>query len=443
VRAWTAAAAVAVGAAAFLAYGGGFPNTDASWTLVWGRELLHLDAPSFAAGATPHPLPNLLGLVAAAVHPASETVLMVVGYLAIGALVMGAFALGRALFGVAAGVLAAVLVFTRDTLLFYGALAYLDVLFAALVVWAVALEAERPRRGVPVLAVLAVAGLVRPEAWLLAAAYWVYARPPGRAAVLLVVAAPLLWAAHDLILTGDPTFSFTTTTEATGRSGRPTGLEGAFVELPRDIARTARPDVCVATVLGLAVAWRAGRFGLLFGALVASTVATAIPVLAGTPMNDRYLMVTMALLCVAAAAPISLLRETGAWRAAGAVSLALLVAGAVVQAPRFVDRRDDVVDRASRRADAHDALRPEVPCLPVVLPNNRLIPVVASWLDLPISQVRDGRDGVPRGSYLWGTDAAMENLVVIEGRAGGAAPAPSAPVVRRAGGWTLTARCGR
>jgi hypothetical protein len=37
----------------------------------------------------------------------------------------------------------------------------------------------------------------------------------------------------------------------------------------------------------------------------------------------------------------------------------------------------------------------------------------------------------------------MENLVVIAGRAGGAAPSPSAPVVRRAGGWTLMAGCGR
>jgi len=438
-----AAAAVAIGAAAFLAYGGGFPNTDASWTLVWGRELLHLDAPSFAAGATPHPLPNVIGVLAAAVHPADETVLTVLGYLAVGALVMGVFSLGRALFGVAAGVVAALLVFTRDTLLFYGALAYLDVLFAALVVCAVALEAARPRRGVPVLALLAVAGLVRPEAWLLAAAYWVYARPPGRVAVLLVLAAPVLWAAHDLLLTGDPVFSFTTTTDATGRSGRPTGLEGVFSELPRDVARTARPDVCLAAVLGLVVAWRAGRFALLFGALVASTVATAIPVLAGTPMNDRYLMVTMALLCVAAAGPVALLREGGAWRLAGAAGLALLVVGAALEAPRFADRRADGVDRAERRADAHAALEPGVPCRPVVLPNNRLIPVVASWLDVPIAQVRDGRDGVPPGSYLWGTDAAMENLVVIEGRAGGAAPAPSAPVVRRAGGWTLSARCDR
>ena len=279
--------------------------------------------------------------------------------------------------------------FTRDTLLFYGALAYLDVLFAALVVWAVALEAERPRRGVPVLVLLAVAGLVRPEAWLLAAAYWVYARPPGRGAVLLVLAAPVLWAAHDLVLTGDPTFSFTTTTEATERSGRPTGLEGVFSELPRDIARTARPDVCLAALLGLVVAWRAGRFGLLFGALVASTVATAIPVLAGTPMNDRYLMVTMALLCVAAAAPVALLREHGGLAARRRrVPRSCSSSARSFQAPRFSDRRADVVDRADRRADAHAALEPGVPCRPVVLPNNRAHPgcrVMARRADLPRS----------------------------------------------------------
>jgi len=165
-----------VGVAAFLAYGGGFPNTDAMWTLVWGREVLHLDTPSWSAGATPHTLTNLLGVVAAVVPSASETVLLAVGYLAVGALV--------------------------------------------------------------------------------------------------------------------------------------------------------------------------------------------------------------------------------------------------------------------------DALRPDVPCLPLVVPNNRLEPVTAVWLDVPLSDVRDGRDGIPDGSYLWGTPAAMKDIVVIAGRAGGAAPEPSAPVVRRSGGWTLTARCG-
>ena len=291
----TVAAMAAIGAVAFVAYGGGFPNTDASWTLVWGRELLHLQTPSFAEGATPHPLTNVLGVIAAALHPASETVLQVAGYAAVGGLVTGVFALGRSLFGVAVGVLAAALVATRDTLLFYGALAYVDVIFAALVVWAIALEAARPRRGVPVLALLAVAGLARPEAWLLAGAYWLYARPADRREALrwavLVVAPPLLWLAIDLLLTGDPLFSFTATTEATDRSGRPTGLDGLLTEGPRILARTARPEVCLAALAGLAVAWRAGHLKLLGGALVASALATAVPVLAGTPLNDRYLMV--------------------------------------------------------------------------------------------------------------------------------------------------------
>ena len=437
----------AVGAIAFWAYGGGFPNTDASWTVVWGRELLDLQAPSFAEGSTPHPLSNLVGVVAAALDPAAETVLQVVGYAAVGALVVGVFALARSLFGVAVAVLAAALVATRDTLLFYGALAYVDVIFAALVVWAVALEAARPRRGVPVLVILAIAGLARPEAWLLSGAYWLYARPADRGEALrwaaLVVAAPLSWAALDLLLTGDPLFSFTETTDATARSGRPTGLEGLIAEGPRIVARTARPEVCLAAIAGLAVAWRAGRVKLLAGAVAGTAVAVAIPILAGTPLNDRYLMATMALLCVAAAAPLALVTrgERSAWRLAGALCLLVLAIGAVAQAPRLVDRRDSIVDRDTRRNAAHAALRPDIPCGPLVLPNNRFIPVAATWLDIPIADVRDGRDGVPPGSYLWGTPAAMRDLLVIEGRVGGVAPAPSAPVVRRAGGWTLSARC--
>jgi hypothetical protein len=155
-------------------------------------------------------------------------------------------------------------------------------------------------------------------------------------------------------------------------------------------------------------------------------------------------MTTMALLCVAAAAPLALVVAGGErpmWRLAGAGCLLVLAIGGVFQAPRFIDRRDSVVDRDTRRSAAHDALRPSIPCRPLVLPNNRFAPVVASWLDIPLIDVRDGRRGVPPGSYLWGTAEAMQDLLVITGRAGGAAPAPSAPVVRRAGGWTLLARC--
>ena len=40
-----------------------------------------------------------------------------------------------------------------------------------------ALEAERPRRGTVVFALLACAGLMRPEAWLLSGLYWLWCIP--------------------------------------------------------------------------------------------------------------------------------------------------------------------------------------------------------------------------------------------------------------------------
>ena len=46
-----------------------------------------------------------------------------------------------------------------------------------MVAWAAALETERPRRGGPVWVLLTLAGLLRPEAWILLGAYWLWCRP--------------------------------------------------------------------------------------------------------------------------------------------------------------------------------------------------------------------------------------------------------------------------
>ena len=199
----TLAAIALLGALAFVAYGGGFPNVDASWTLVWGREALELDVPSFADGSTPHPLTNALGVVAAALHPHAEGVLLVAGYAAVGALVAGVFVVGWRLFGVPVGALAALLVFSRDTLLFYGALAYVDVLFAALVVWAVALEAARPKRGAARAGPARArrAGAARGVAAVRRLLALRAAAGPARALrwAALAASAPALWAAIDLL----------------------------------------------------------------------------------------------------------------------------------------------------------------------------------------------------------------------------------------------------
>ena len=70
--------------------------------------------------------------------------------------------------------LAAAIILTRRPVLDFGARAYVDIPYVVLVLGALLVETRRPRAGAPVLALLAVAGLIRPEAWLFSAAYLVY-----------------------------------------------------------------------------------------------------------------------------------------------------------------------------------------------------------------------------------------------------------------------------
>jgi len=89
------------------------------------------------------------------------------------------YALGALWFGRAAGAVAALVLLTRVPILSYGVRAYVDVPYLLLVLCAVLVEARRraARRapaGAPVLALLALAGLLRPEAWAFSGLYWVY-----------------------------------------------------------------------------------------------------------------------------------------------------------------------------------------------------------------------------------------------------------------------------
>lgn len=89
----------------------------------------------------------------------------------------------------------------------------MDIPFVALLIWAAALEAAHPRRGLPVMALLALAGLLRPEAWLFAGIYLVWMLWPDQSRVRLLsyftlaVLPPALWAGLDFAVTGDPLLS--------------------------------------------------------------------------------------------------------------------------------------------------------------------------------------------------------------------------------------------
>src|SRR6476661_692714 len=183
-------AAIVAGALALWLVLPSYLNYDTAWSLVWGGQVADGGAPRLDAlsAPTPHPLGTLLGVLLAPLGAAAgdAATLLVLGSL--GAVVWLAFALGREWFGAsAAGWIAAALALTSVPLLTPAARAYLDVPYLALVMGALLVETRRRHAATPVLALLAVAGLWRPEAWLFSAAYWAWTargRPRAEAAQL-------------------------------------------------------------------------------------------------------------------------------------------------------------------------------------------------------------------------------------------------------------------
>src|SRR3954453_16226898 len=151
-----------------------YPRYDSYYSLLWGRDGLQGQMPVFDAFRYPteHPLSIVAGAVLSLFGQIGDRlwVLMILGTFL--ALIAGVYRLGRLAATPLVGAIAAALLLTRFDYAFLAARGYIDIPYMALVVWAAALEAGRPRRGTPVFLLLAGAGLLRPEAWLLAALYW-------------------------------------------------------------------------------------------------------------------------------------------------------------------------------------------------------------------------------------------------------------------------------
>jgi hypothetical protein len=166
--------AVAVGALAlWLICGVGFANYDTLYALAWGGQLARGETPAYevAIAPTPHPLIEALGVVLSPLSPhAIEGVTVALAFAALAACGWVVYRLAALWFGRAAGVLAALVLLTRVPILSYGVRAYVDVPYLLLVLSAGLVEArrrteQRPPAGAPVLALLALAGRRRPEAW--------------------------------------------------------------------------------------------------------------------------------------------------------------------------------------------------------------------------------------------------------------------------------------
>ncbi len=403
-----AIAALALGALAGMLAFPTYPNYDSYYSLLWGRELVALDGLSFTAYRAPteHPLAIAFGALLAPLGDGADRAMVACAVLSFLVLVAGVYALGKTAFTPLVGAAAAALLVTRFDFPFLAARAYIDIPYLAVVIWAAVVEARAPRRHpVVVLALLAAAGLMRPEAWVLAGLYWLWLSPRAtwsqraRYAALAAVA-PLVWAAVDLAVTGNPLYSLTATGDLAEELGRNKGGEAVPQALYEFLVKLAKLPVLLAGAIGLALAvmLTPRRVAMPLVLLLAGVGTFALVGFAGLSVIDRYLLVPSLSVMVFAAvflAGWTMLRKGSTWRRLWAAAAgALLVLGV-----GFTATRVDLAQLHKElrfRGDAHAALEgvlraPAVAsalrCGPAYVPNHKLIPDVRWILDRP-------RDGV-------------------------------------------------
>src|ERR1035437_7610264 len=129
-----------------------YPTYDSFYALLWGRDLLHLHLPDFRVyrGPTEHPLAIAFGMVCSVFGQGGARLRILGSIASFVAVVAGLYRLGRLCFGPVVGLLAGLLLLSRFFDENLAAQGYLDISYVALIVWAIVLEVERPRRGTPV-----------------------------------------------------------------------------------------------------------------------------------------------------------------------------------------------------------------------------------------------------------------------------------------------------
>jgi hypothetical protein len=376
---------VGIGAALLLVFPLGFPNYDTIYALVWGRELAHGVSPDYGAALppTPHPLADLLGVVTTPLGNGAITVTMIVAYVSLALVGYLVYRLGSLWFDRPIGAVAAAIVLTRAPLLSNGLRAYIDVPYIALVLGALAIESKRPRAGWPVLTLLALAGLLRPEAWLFSVAYLVYllldpsealgadgaasssrqdvpegesrapleradtqnaglirpafvrARgallsPHGAGLVALALAAPILWALFDGITTSNLLYSLNGTQETVEALKRHTGPVDLVLWGPRALGEVMQWPGMVGAAGGIVLAFAFLRKRSLLGlvAMALAFGAFALLAAAGLAIIARYTMLGGAILAIFVAVGLlgwRLLEADHPWRRRWQVFAGLVV----------------------------------------------------------------------------------------------------------------------
>src|SRR5215207_824989 len=451
-----------------------YPNYDTYYTLVWGKELANWQLPDYDVfrTPTPHPLSTFVAWAMAPFGAASDRILVLASLFGLLGFYVATLVFTERLLGRTIALIAVAVMVTRTDMQLLALRAMFDLPFYLTIFGAAVLELRRPRCGWPVLVLLALAGLLRPEAWLLAGAYWLWLAPATpRPALIryatLVVAPPLIWIACDLIATGEPLYSLTSTREVSGEFGRNRGLLDAIVHISEYSGGNDRIVTVGAGGLGLLLAvYILRRRAVLPLALGGLGVATFLIIAAaGLSVIPRYMTIPSLLLslCVAVA--------LGGWtlieeRTPRRVAIGIAVVSVLVIGWRSPDIARDyakLADQATFVEAQHTGLKQilDAPraaealqrCRPITIPTHSAIPVIRYETGLPKEalQASIGQDRPPsRGVLLNGRTF---NFEPSSGRATSANARPSArkpwsnkrlPGFERVGRnrtWTVYARC--
>ena len=450
-------AAVLVAALVLAYFGHAFLNYDTFYALVWGDDLASGRTPQYDVpiGPTPHPLAIVVGMLASRFGDAGEGVMLAIVLFSIGWIAVGLFRLGQTTFAWPVGVVGALIFATRVPPLNFGIRGYVDLPTIALIVWAAVLEARRPRRGWPVLVLLGLAGLLRPEAWLFIAVYWLWLFPErgwaGRAGLgLLAAAAPAIWLASDLAITGDALWSLHGTHELAGQLKRPTGLGNVPRLMPRRLGEIMRLPELIGSVLGFvaALAWLRRRTLVPVAIAVLNGIAYVVLAAAGLPLLGRYLFLAGAMLSLFAAAAVFGWTALPAghaarrlWQIGGLVVLAAILVFVPNQVDRLTTLRDDIAARQRVDADLHTLIEGRAArralrrCGTLYVPNHRTVPQLAYWTGRRPASIVSAKLERPsrRGLFVAPATAKAAKLSILDPRD------LSAPA-RRPAGYSEVAR---
>ncbi len=461
-RARFAAGIGALAALLWVVVGHGLVNYDTLYTLVWGRDLAHGELPDYDVplAPTPHPLATLLALLATPLTQVTSggvqgelaaSAALALAFVFLALLGWVVYRLGATWFHPAVGVLAAVLLLTRRPVLDFGARAYVDLPYLVLVLGAALVESRRPRAGRDVLLLLGAAGLIRPEAWLFAAAYLLWCRDPR----LLPYAAigPLGWALYDLLITGNPLHSLTDTQDNAEALDRVTGIANVPGTVPRRLGEILREPVLLGAAGGgvLALLWlrERVRVGVAIGVL--GLAAFCVLAAAGLPILGRYLLLPASVLAIFGAAGVLgwLALPAGdprrrPWQAFGALVAVTLVVFAPGQVDRITWLRAALDRQEQIQGDLSDLVAGDrVPCA-ITVPNRRPIPLLALWLDRRPQELATAQEGAPaRGAYLQPATPEVASDYILDPRDRDRRVAPPPAGFRQAAGnasWRLLTR---